>query len=305
MTQRQVWPVASFSDMDAAAGPTHQPVLERVLSHLCSIEGISGLTLGGSRARGEGDAEADIDIGVYYYSRSRPDSAEMRAAANALDDRGQPSGYGDYGEWGPWINGGAWLRVDGHKTDLLFREIDRVEQVLADCEAGKIVTAYQPGHPHCFVNHIYAGEVHHNLILFDADGTLARMRKRTDPYPEPLAQALMRAFGWEAEFSVQIAGASARRGDVTYVAGCLFRAIACMTQSLFAANRTYLVNEKGAVRATEALDRRPRSFAERVTGLLDELGHTAPELQRALDTAIALQRETHIVLQTCGLTLTR
>ncbi len=291
--------------MGSSEDGTHQRTVELVVERLRAIEGVSGLSLGGSRARGPGDAEADIDIGIYYHAGSRPESAELHAAANTLDDRGKPDGFGEYGEWGPWINGGAWLRVDGHKTDLLLREIDRVAQVLDDCEAGVIVPVYQPGHPHCFINHIYAGEVHHNLILFDPEGTLAALRQRTDPYPEPLADVLMRTFGWESEFSLRIAEGAARRRDVTYVSGCLFRAVACMTQALFAANRTYLVNEKSAVKAVDGLARRPHSFVERASAILERPGGTAPELLRALAYAADLQQDTRGVLNVCGAALRR
>jgi predicted nucleotidyltransferase len=282
--------------MDAAAAKTQDRVVERVVARLRTIDGVTGLVLGGSRARGMAEARADVDIGVYYRARQRPDAAVMRAAARDLDDRGEPDGFGEYGEWGPWINGGAWLVVGGFKTDLLFREVDRVEQVLADCEVGRVTCAYQPGHPHCFVNHIYAGELHHNVILFDPDGVLAELRGRTDPYPEPLADELTRSFGWESQFSLQTARTAAWRGDVTYVCGCLFRAVACMAQALFAANRTYLLNEKGAVAAVDRLPRRPDSFSARVTAALGRIGETDAELHEALERVSELQRESAMIL---------
>ena len=287
---------AYFQKMDEAAAKTQDSVVEKVVARLRTVEGVVGLVLGGSRARGATQAGADVDIGVYYRARLRPDTAVMRMAASDLDDRDEPDGFGEYGEWGPWINGGAWLVVSGLKTDLLFPELDRVEQVLMDCEAGHVACAYQPGHPHCFVNHIYVGELHHNVILFDPDGLLADLRRRTDPYPEPLADALMRSFGWESQFSLQTAHAAARRGDVTYVCGCLFRAVACMAQALFAANRSYLLNEKGAVAAVDRLPRRPDSFSTRVAAALCHIGETDFELQEALAQVSELQRETAAIL---------
>src|SRR5262245_2888292 len=130
--------------MEAAETTTPELAIERVVERLGGIPGVAGLALGGSRARGVTAADADIDIGIYYRADEAPDSEALRAAARELDDRGQPDGFGDYGEWGPWINGGAWLKVGGHKTDFLFREIERVERVLDDCDAGVVVTAYQP-----------------------------------------------------------------------------------------------------------------------------------------------------------------
>jgi predicted nucleotidyltransferase len=281
-------------------GTTPEAAIEQVVERLGGIPGVVGLALGGSRARGVTAADADIDIGIYYRADGAPDSDALRAAARELDDRGQPDGFGDYGEWGPWINGGAWLKVGSHKTDFLFREIERVERVLDDCHAGVVVTAYQPGHPHCFVNQIYAGEVNQNVILFDPEGAMATLRSRTDPYPEPLAIALMRSFGWEAEFALQTAGTAARRRDLAYVTGCLYRSISCMVQALFAANRTYLVNEKGAVGRVEDLDSHPDAFAARLGTLLAVIGSTAEEIEGALAAAFELQRETHRILAGAG-----
>ena len=34
------------------------------------------------------------------------------------------------GDWGPWINGGAWLTVAGTRVDLLYRELDKVRGVI-------------------------------------------------------------------------------------------------------------------------------------------------------------------------------
>jgi predicted nucleotidyltransferase len=282
--------------VSAAAEPNPDAVLARVAERLGVVEGVVGLALGGSRARGAAAPGADVDIGIYYRRDSAPATEALRAAAAELDDRGEPDGFGEYGEWGPWINGGAWLRVGGLKTDLLFREIERVEAVLGACEAGKLLSAYQPGHPHCFVNHIYAGEVHDNVVLLDADGTMARLRERTDPYPEALADAVIKAFGWEARFALDTAATAAKRADVAYVSGCLYRSVACLVQALFAANRTYLVNEKGSVGRVDGLARRPERFAERAADLLARPGDSAESLRGALDAALELQEEAQSLL---------
>lgn len=279
----------------------HDPVLERVVERLSAVPGVVGIALGGSRAREPATPGADVDIGIYYRAADVPAPDALRAAAADLDDRGEPDGFGSYGEWGPWINGGAWLRVDGLKTDFLVREIERVEKVLDDCEAGKLVTAYQPGHPHCFVNHIYAGEVHDNVVLFDPEGAMEQLRSRTDPYPEPLADATMRTFDWEAEFALETAGTAAGRGDVVYVGGCLFRSIACMVQALFAANRSYLVNEKGAVRRVDLLTLHPEGFGDRAASTLARRLETPAELEATLADAFELQRETRSTLEAAGL----
>jgi hypothetical protein len=38
------------------------------------------------------------------------------------DDRKQLGLVTAIGGWGPWINGGGWLRIDGARVDLLGRK---------------------------------------------------------------------------------------------------------------------------------------------------------------------------------------
>lgn len=129
------------------------------------------VALGGSPGRGRADLRSDVDLGV-YYDPARPFSVvEFRAPVTELDDRHAPQVVG-FGDWGPWINGGAWTRIHGVKADLLDRDLALVDRVLADCAEGS-TCSYQPGHPHGFHSHAYAGYAHHNLPLHDPDGALA------------------------------------------------------------------------------------------------------------------------------------
>jgi predicted nucleotidyltransferase len=158
----------------------------RVAALVGGLEGVVAVALGGSRARGRAGEGSDVDLGV-YYDPARPSSvAELRALVTELDDRSAPELVG-FGEWGPWINGGAWTRIDGVKLDLLYRDLRLVEQVLDDRAQGRTTCAYRPGHPHGFHSHSYAGEVHHNRALHDPAGVLAGLRRRTVPYPEAWA----------------------------------------------------------------------------------------------------------------------
>jgi hypothetical protein len=77
-----------------------------------------------------------------------------------LDDRGCPDGFGRYDDWGPWINGGVWLRTSHDRVDLLLRDVHKVARVLRDCANGIVEIHYQAGHPHGFSTAIYAGELH-------------------------------------------------------------------------------------------------------------------------------------------------
>jgi predicted nucleotidyltransferase len=159
-----------------------------VAASVGALDGVTAVALGGSLARGRGDPHSDVDLGI-YYDPARPFAVEdLRALVTELDDRHGPELVG-FGEWGPWINGGAWTRMRGTKLDLLYRDLGLVDRVLDDCAAGRVTCDYQPGHPHGFSNHIYAGEVHHGLALHDPDGALAERKARTSPYPDRRSSA--------------------------------------------------------------------------------------------------------------------
>ncbi|MDG4818983.1 nucleotidyltransferase domain-containing protein [Micromonospora sp. WMMD956] len=256
-------------------------ILTKIRDALSGLPGIAGLALGGSRARGTADRRSDVDVGVYYHRDGRPDVRELSAAFARIDDSGD-AGCTGYGEWGPWINGGGWLVVDGVKTDVLLREVDRVRAVVRACAAGRPEIHYQPGHPHGFCTVIYAGELHHNVAFHDPQGVLAQLRELTDPYPEPLAKALVGQFGWESQFALHTAVTAAGRGDVAYVTGCAYRAVACLTQVLFATAGRYLVNEKGAVAEAATFPTTPAGFRGGVEAALAALSADPGDLTRAL-----------------------
>ncbi len=245
------------------ANSNDEILLNRLVRAFGGVPGIRAIVLGGSRARGEGTAQSDYDIGLYYEPDAPIDIGRMAKAALLLPGAASSS-VTAIGEWGPWINGGAWLTVGGRRVDLLYRDLGKVRDVIEACHAGRIERVYQPGHPHGFVSSIYMGEMALCRVLWDPEEILSPLRRRCDPYPPALAEALIRTFFWESRFALENAAHGRGREDPAYVAGCAFRAVACLCQSLFAHNRAYLLNEKGAVAGVEKLADRPTDFASRV-----------------------------------------
>lgn len=250
---------------------------QRIADALGRIDGVVAVALGGSWARGTAQPDSDIDLGLYYRPAHRPSVDALRQLAQEIDDRHLPDLVTDYGEWGPWINGGAWLQIDGQHVDWLFRDLDRVAHTIDECRAGRPTCDYQIGHPHGFHNHIYMGEVHYARPLHDPSGALVQLQTLTAEYPPLLKQELINKYLFEAQFSVDISRKPAQRGDAAYVAGCLFRCVACLVQVLFALNERYFLNEKGSVAAIDAFPLRPDGFSASVAGALGELGHVGGE----------------------------
>lgn len=264
------------------AEPNDEALIGRLVRASAGVPGVRAIVLGGSRARGEAGPNSDYDIGLYYEADHPIDTGRLAKAAVQLPGLSSSS-VTAVGEWGPWIDGGAWLTVDGGHVDFLYRCIDKVRAVSAACRAGKIERAYQPGHPHAFVSAIYLGEVAHCKVLWDPDGVMASLKRLCEPYPEALGEALIRSFFWEARFALENAEHGRGRDDPNYVAGCTFRSVACLCQTLFALNRTHLLNEKGAVRGVERLSRHPAGFAARVEEIHCAGASGLPALRSLID----------------------
>lgn len=243
--------------------PNDDVLLGRLVRAIGGVPGVRAIVLGGSRARGEATAQSDYDIGLYYEVDNPIDTGRLAKAATLLPGAASSS-VTAIGEWGPWINGGAWLTVAGQRVDLLYRELGKVRAVIEACRASRIEKVYQPGHPLGFVSAIYMGEVALARVLWDPEGVLAPIRRQCMPYPPALGEALVRSFFWEARFALENAAHGRGRDDAAYVAGCGFRAVGCLCQTLFALNGVYLLNEKGAPRAVDRLPRRPADFSSRV-----------------------------------------
>jgi hypothetical protein len=226
-------------------------LLRQITPVLSEVPGVGAVVLGGSRASGTATATSDYDIGL-YFSREYPlDTDALLLAVRGLVDNPETATVTPIGGWGPWIVGGGWLHIAGNKVDILYREIEAVEQVIVEARAGRVSMHYQPGHPHGFCSAHWLGEVALCRPLHDPEGALIALKARATPYPPALGQALIRKFLWEVGFSIENGGLGAARGDQTHVAGCAYRALSCVAQVLFALNSKYLTNEKGALEAAQ------------------------------------------------------
>lgn len=268
-----------------------------VAERLGRINGVLAVVLGGSQARGDADATSDIDLGIYYHPERPPSRLELRALALEVDDHHRADAVTDLGGWGPWINGGAWLDIRGVRVDWLYRDVSKVEQVIADCRQGIWTSHYQPGHPHAFHSHIYMGEAHLARPLFDPHGTFARLQALTTPYPEALMKSILQRAVWEAGFALETSHKAIGRGDVFYVSGCFFRSVAMMVQALFALNARYCINEKRSVPLVADFPVAPARFSAIVTEVLASLGADASHLRPRLHALEKLVAETKALCQ--------
>jgi predicted nucleotidyltransferase len=267
-------------------------LVSSLANRLGAIGGIKAVVLGGSHARGRAQPESDIDLGL-FYSEAAPFSIQsVRELAEAVNDSAGPVVTNFY-EWGPWVNGGAWLTIRGQRVDFIYRNLEHVERVITDAEAGRYELHYPQQPPFGFFSGTYLGEIEVCIPLFDPEAQLDVLKRRIADYPEALRQAVVRDYLFMAEFTLTaFAPKVAARSDAYGTAACLTRAVNELVLALFALNRKYPINDKTALAEVAEFGRAPRDFGPRVQKTLAHLGASTAELVAAVEGVAQLLRET-------------
>ena len=217
--------------------PEQRELVSWLSMRLGAIRGISAVVLGGSRARGHARPESDIDLGL-LYSEAAPFTIQgVRELAEIVNDTAGPV-VTDFYEWGPWVNGGAWLTIGGQRVDFVYRSLEHLEQVIVEAEAGRYELHYAQQPPFGFFSATYLGEIAVCIPLCDPDRRLDVLKKRVAVYPEALRQAVVQDYLWSAEFGLAaFARKFAARSDAYGTAACLTCAVNQLVLVLFALNR--------------------------------------------------------------------
>lgn len=259
-----------------------ESLIQDIVREVKTVSGVKALVLGGSRARGTHTPASDIDLGIYYDSSQALNMDVLAKVAAKLDDTHRTDVITGIGGWGPWINGGGWLKIQSQPVDFLYRDLNKVNAVIASCLAGNVEIFYQPGHPFGFLSSIYLAETAVCRPLWDPEGWIANLKSKVIPYPVALQKALIQKFAWEIDFSIEIAKKSIAKADVTYAAGCCFRAAMCILQVLFALNKEYWLNEKGAAAMAEHFERKPANFQGRINEAFTLLNAEPESINRTI-----------------------
>jgi len=266
-----------------------------LVDRLASLDGVVAVVLGGSHARGRARPDSDVDLGLLYAEDRPPSIDAIRVLAREVDDSGAPVVTGFY-EWGPWVNGGAWLTAKGRRLDLLYRSLEHLERAVADAQAGRYEIHWPQQPPFGFWSGTYLGELAVCVPLFVRDGRLLALKQRVSVYPDALRDAVVRDQLWQVEFGLEaFARKLAARGDVYGVAGCLARFASQLVLALFAHNRTWLVNDKTALAEIEGFAEAPRDFGTRLEALLARPGASAGALTASVQALAQLFRETAVL----------
>lgn len=265
--------------------------LRALVDELAALPGVEAVVLGGSHARGHAHEGSDIDLGLLYRDARSIDVGAVRSLAARWNDAPDPV-VSELYEWGPWVNGGAWLTLRGQRVDLLYRSIDRIEQTIVQANAGQheIHFAQQP--PFGFWSGTLLGECACALPLHDPGSHVERLRRQVAAYPEALRRAVLRdmqkgvAFGLAA-----FAEKFAARGDTWGTVSCLARCVWQLGLALFALNHCYLVNDKTLLDEIDGFALAPEGFRGRAESVLSAPGRTPAELRASVEAIAALHAE--------------
>jgi len=268
-------------------------LVERVLSGLATLPAVRAVVLAGSFARGTARPDSDIDFGVFYEEAAPPNPASVRSAVRSIHDakESEPVVTAAY-EWGPFVNGGAWLVVGGRRVDLLYRNLDQLRRVITDCRGGRIESHFEQQPPFGYFSWTYLGDLLECRVLHDPANLLAPLKAEVASFPAPLGAAIIRDFLWSAEFTLLFARGFAARGDVLNTTGCMTRCARALVQVLFARNRVFFTSDKAALAEIEGFAARPHHFGSRLEALLAAPGEGCGDLARSVEALRLLVAET-------------
>ena len=271
--------------------PHKQEVLKRITAELQQLTGVEAIVLGGSYAAGLASDDSDLDIGIYYYEKAPFAIPEIRELAARYDQQGLPTVTGLY-EWGPWVNGGAWIQTKAGKVDLLYKNIDQVSTTIDLAGSGNWENHFEQQPPYGFSSLIFLGETECCVPLYDPKGIIEKLKTAIRPYPPKLKEAVVRQSLWSAEFTIWQAEKFARQGDIYNTTGCLTRAVKNIVTALFSMNGLYPLGDKRAVGILEKSSIRPDALTDRIDEILcarkDALPHHVSLLKQLFEDTVAL-----------------
>ena len=244
-----------------------QTLLQNITEDLKEIDGIQAIVLGGSYAVGRATESSDLDIGIYYFEQSPFDIEAVTSIANKYADNDKPTVTGLY-EWGPWVNGGAWIKTTSGEVDLLHKNIDHITQTIDNAIKGIWENHFEQQPPYGFSSITFLAETQSSISLHDPAGILKELKKRIQHYPQKLQQSVIQQSLWSAEFTIWQAETFANTSDMYNTVGCLTRAVKSIVATLFALNELYPMGDKRAIEILEQTRRKPANLTRRVNDIL-------------------------------------
>jgi hypothetical protein len=267
-------------------------MLNDIVDRVRGVPNVVAVVLGGSFARGLAGPVSDLDIGLYYREASPFPVDQLRSIAESICVPGSIPTVTIFYEWGPWVNGGAWIQTPAGEVDFLYRNLDQVAAVIEEGCRGVCRHDYDQQPPYGFRSVVYFGETSICVPLHDPHGEIARLKQSVENYPEALRERIVQDSLWAAEFSLWSCRGFADVADVYSATGCLTRTAQYLVQALFALNKEYFVSDKYANRLIDQFSSRPNDFTSRLARVLAAPGADTAGLRRSAELLTSLWLET-------------
>jgi hypothetical protein len=205
--------------------PRLPAVVERLVDAMSGSRGVVAVTLGGSRATGAADDASDWDLGVFYRGEVDLEEVSRHGTVHLP------------GSWGRFMNGGAWLDIDGMAVDVILRDLDTVNEWSAKARRGEYEVDQLLGYVAGFPSYTLTAEVASSIVLtgvIDVETS----------YPEALAAKATSRWSFQRDFSLDYARMHAERGDRVAAMGNLVRAAMEEAHRRMCVDRRWVLNEK-------------------------------------------------------------
>jgi len=244
-----------------------QDVLDNITNDLKIIDNVRAIVLGGSYATGTATDTSNLDIGIYYLDKEPFEIEEIRSIAKKYAGKEEPVVTNFY-EWGPWVNGGAWIKTVFGKVDFLYKNIDQVTSTIEKAKNGIWENHFEQQPPYGFSSIIYLAETKSCISLYDPDKIIEKLKSEVENYPAKLKQAVIQQSLWSAEFTIWHAEYFAKKQDVYNIMGCLTRAVKNIIAALFAINELYPIGDKRAIECIESSTIKPTQLKQKIENIL-------------------------------------
>ena len=200
-----------------------------VADRLGDLPGVQAVTLGGSRAEGTYRPDSDWDFSIYYRGRFDPQT---------LRDIGWPGEVSEIGGWSQGVfNGGAWLEIDGRRSDVHYRDLDIVDQEIAESRAGRFRIEPLMFHLAGIPSYLVLAELAVKRVL--------RGELPTPAYPSALRERAPRVWWGRAELTFGYARVNhAPYGRLAQCAGLVAQAASQAAHAVLAGRGQWITNEK-------------------------------------------------------------
>lgn len=244
-----------------------QSILNDITKELKNIDNIKAIVLGGSYATGMATDTSDLDIAIYYYEEKPFDIEAIKLIAGKYANVDDPTVTGFY-EWGPWVNGGAWIKTDNGKVDILYKNIDQITSTIENAKKGVWENHFEQQPPYGFSSLIFLAEARSCIPLYDPQGIIQSLKSNVLSYPQILKQTVIQQSLWSAEFTIWHADNFVLKGDVYNTMGCLTRAVKNIITALFSINELYPIGDKRAIEIIEQSTLKPTHLTEKIDNIL-------------------------------------